>query len=351
MAGLPRLTRRQRGYHHGHRGRIPARPRRRPGPRQRPGPGGHRGPARRPDRDRAHRSGAAGRGLRRPPPRRCRPAHARALRQPARQRSRDRPGGPRPGRTGRPGPRRLDRPVGLVRHHGGRPDHAEDHAGRSARRRGSDGRRRLLPGRHGAVPRVGAQRRLPRRAAAVGQSRSHPGRRHRPVRRPQALAPQRRPLAAGLRRLGPRSSDRGRGGGRRRLPRVDAAVVDRGLPPHRPACGRARQLPRSPARPVRQPPDAPPARPDRRRRLPEAPGPDPARPARRTRRRTDARAAPPARWGRGSATCAEPGPRSGSASTTCIPTGWCRSRRARCPTRSAECWTASTPPWEPTTTW
>ena len=221
--------------------------------------------------------------------------------------------------------------------------------GRSPRRPAST----TPPGGHRAVQRMGAQRRLPRRPAGMGR-RPAP----RFVDDIDPYEDRKLWLLNGAHSLlayagiAARSPDRGRGGRRPGVPGVDAAVVGRRPPgistlPAPEVVG----LPRRAARPVRQPPDASPARPDRRRRLAEAPGPDPARPARRTRRRTDPRRAPPTRWGRGSATCAEPGPRSGSASTTCIPTGWCRSRRARCPTRSAECWTASTPRWEPTTTW
>ena len=129
--------------------------------------------------------------------------------------------------------------------------------------------------------------------------RRHDHRRHRALRAPQALAAQRRPLAAGLRRLGPRAPDRRRGRGRRRLPELDAAVVGRGVTPSRPAGGRCPGLPRRAARPVRQPAHAPPARPDRRRRVPEAAGPHPAGPARGAGCRSPARGRGPGAGGLG----------------------------------------------------
>ena len=104
-------------------------------------------------------------------------------------------------------------------------------------------------------------------------------------------------------------------------------------------------------RPLRQPPHAPPARPDRRRRLPEAPGPDPARPARRTCRRTDARRRharsggvdlPPARSrGRG---------RGRRRRRACRPDGAARGRPAarRGPPSAGQPRPLA---WEPTTTW
>ena len=86
-------------------------------------------------------------------------------------------------------------------------------------------------------------------------------------------------------------------------------------------------LPRRAARPVRQPADAPPARPDRRRRLPEAAGPHPARAARRSGPRAGCPRARPGCWPPGCATCA------GRARpwTTSAPTGWSRSPAAPLP--------------------
>ena len=94
------------------------------------------------------------------------------------------------------------------------------------------------------------------------------------------------PLAAGLRRVGARPRDRRRGGGRPGVPRLGGAVVGRGgAAPPLPAADVA-GLPRRAAGAVRQPAHPPPARPDRRRRVPEAAGPDPAGPARRAGRRS-----------------------------------------------------------------
>ena len=72
--------------------------------------------------------------------------------------------------------------------------------GRPRRRRG---RLRLpgqLPGGGRAVPQLGPQRRLPGRAAALGGRRRRVRGGHRTLRKPQTLAPERRALAAGLRR-------------------------------------------------------------------------------------------------------------------------------------------------------
>ena len=220
-------------------------------------------------------------------------AHRGLLRQPARQRCRGRPGGPRPGRDGRPRPCRLARRVGLLRHHHGRPDHAENHPGGSPHGQGGHRPGRPRPGRHRAVQRVGAQRRVPRRSATLGGRGRHLHRRHPTVRAAQALAAQRRPLVAGLRRVRPRPPDSGRGGRRRDLPGLAGGLVVGGVPAPEPARSRHRGLPRRPPGPVRQPKDAPPAGPDRRRRLPEAADPHPADPAPGAGRRPAARGRDP----------------------------------------------------------
>ena len=110
------------------------------------------------------------------------------------------------------------------------------------------------------------------------------------LRAPQALAAQRRPLAAGLRRLAPA----GTRPSPRRWPTTPAGTGSQqwwdeasrhlDLP-----AAEVAGLPRRAARAVRQPADAPPARPDRRRRFPEAAGPHPARAARGAGRRPAAR--------------------------------------------------------------
>ena len=149
---------RPRGHDHRHRGRLSARRRRRPRPRPRRGAGRRRGAAR------ATRPPSCA-----PPPRRLAagiaarrhadagPLTARALRQPARQRRRGRPGASTTSPSwSTPASRAwLDESVSL-RHHrwstGSRP------APRPTDRRavaGRHGRRRLLPGRHRAVPASG----------------------------------------------------------------------------------------------------------------------------------------------------------------------------------------------------
>ena len=110
-------------------------------------------------------------------------------------------------------------------------------------------------------------------------------------------------------------------GRRRRAAAWVRAVVDGGVAAPGPAGRGARRLPRRAARPLRQPADAPPARPDRRRRLAEAADPHPARAARRARGGADARRAPPACSPPGCATCAA----SARRSTTCAPTRSSRS--------------------------
>ena len=136
-----------------------------------------------------------------------------------------------------------------------------------------DSRRTTGPGDHRTVQRMGAQRRFPRRAAALGGRRSHVHRRHRAVRGAQAVAAQRRPFAVGLRRIGTGARDGRRSRGRRHLPRVAGGVVGGGVAPAHAAGGRPRALSHHPARALLEPADAPPAGPDRRRRLAEAPGP------------------------------------------------------------------------------
>ena len=71
------------------------------------------------------------------------------------------------------------------------------------------------PGRDRAVLGVGAQRNLSGRSTAMGGRRRDVHRRHRPIRAAEALAPQRRTLAARVCRVGARPPH-GRRGGRRR---------------------------------------------------------------------------------------------------------------------------------------
>ncbi len=202
------------------------------------------------------------------------------VRQPARQR-RDAPAGAaRPGRpASTPTCSSWIDDEGRLREHDGRPDHAAHRAGRPRRPARHERRGRPRVRRHRAVHRVGAQRRLRRRTPELGVGGCPVRRRRRRRGAAQALAAQRRPLAAGVRRQHPRRRDRRRGDRRPRRPRLGRGVVGRrtGLPATAPPGGR--DLPRLAARALGQPADPPPAGPDRRRRLAEGPGPGAAGPA------------------------------------------------------------------------
>ena len=160
---------------------------------------------------------AAGR-RRGPPRRRAAARRGRVLRQPPGQRGGHRAGRARPRGRDRPDLPDWSRP-GRLRQHRGRPDHAASHGAgpRVARPRHRAARRRA--GGDRAVQRVGPAGRLPRRSPAWEAAGARFVADIAPVRAAQAVAAQRRPLAAGVRRGRPRARDGRRGGGRPALPR------------------------------------------------------------------------------------------------------------------------------------
>ena len=268
------------------------------------------------------------------------PLAAGLLRQPARQRRGRWPGSSTtwPSWSTRASPSGWPRRVSFVTTMVDRitPRTTPDDRRRGGRRHGP---RRLLPGRHRTLPRVGAQRRLPRRAARLGGRRRHDHRRHRALRAPQALAAQRRALAAGLRRLRSRAPDRRRGGGRRRLP--GAGCSSGGTRRHATStCPRPTSRPTAPRCSTGSPtrgcttgsPRSPPTAP---------------RSCRSASCRSCARSGPPVAcprarpgcWPPGCATCAAPARRW----TTSAPSRWSRSPTARCPTPSGVCSTRLDP--------
>ena len=240
---------------------------------------------------------------------------------------------------GRPGPRRLDRRVRLDRRRRwstGSPRGPRRRTVARWRERAPAGCD-ALAGRHRAVQRVGAQRRRSRPGGRAGRT---PG-----ATFTDDVAPfEQRKLwllngahsllayAGSIR--GPR--DRRRRRRRRHVPRLARAVVGRGLAASDLPGRRRRGLPRRPARPVRQPADAPPPRPDRRRRLAEAAGADRARAAAGARRRPRARRRDPRARGLG----VPPARARRAGRTMPAPTRSSRSPRAHFPTPSGA-WSGS----------
>ena len=260
-----------RGHAHRHRGRLPARPRRRPGPRP---------------RRRARRRRGAARG----PRRRCRPHRPGWSRAspPAAPRTPDRSPSspattcpataPSARRRRATSPRLVDPGLadwidGTVSFVTTMVDRITPRTtdGRPARRRGATGVGRPRPVVTEPFTEWVLSGDFPAGRPALGEGRRHLRRRHRPLRGPQALAAQRRALAAGLRR---------RGAGHQTIAEAVAdddcrewmqqwwAEAARHIDAARPTCSR---LPCGPGRPVRQPADPAQARPDRRRRSQKLP--------------------------------------------------------------------------------
>ena len=188
-----------------------------------------RGAAPRPDRRGAHRAGAAGRRARRPPPGRRRAAHVVSVRQPARQRRGRCPRGRRPGRAGRPGLADWIDATRVVRHH--MVDRITPRPHRTTTARGARRDRRATTARRWSPSRSASGC-----SAATSPAGGRAGRTPAPrfvddidaVRAAQAVAAQRRPLAARLRRrvrghatVAEAIADDG-------VPRLARAVVGRG---------------------------------------------------------------------------------------------------------------------------
>ena len=239
-----------RRHAHDHRGRLPAR-RRTAGSTGRPGGGRATSPrcgatrrapcARRPARLVAGLAGPP----RAPTPGRSRSCPATTSRTTAPSLARVRP---RPGRGGRPGARRLAGGQSVaIGDHDGRPDHPRTTAADRAPSPTATGVDDRLPGRHRAVQRVGARGAFPAGRPRWEDAGATLTDDVAPVRAAQAVAAQRRALAARLRRVAARARHRRRGGRRRRAAAAGSSSGGRGLAAPAPAGRRGRRLPRRPA--------------------------------------------------------------------------------------------------------